>query len=264
MSKHLFLIIGAGAGVIASVVLAFKAGRRCDEILEKLDEEDAGFLKKAVAVAKEAAPAICAVAATGGALAASYTGREYEYNQAKREIRKLSDTANGFKENFNDYRNALIKKEGKEKDHEIVREITEPVLLLDGDDGEIQHYWKLDDFLKGAELRFNASTRQVLNGMGEVNRILNSNIGEYPNSGEPTVSDFLRGAEHPELCNEITDRAGWSMEIIDKHYHTSWIKSEIVRSITDSKDVTYSLDLDILPYYDVREVYDEMSAMGEL
>ena len=32
INKHLILALAAGAGVISSVVLAFKAGRKCDEI----------------------------------------------------------------------------------------------------------------------------------------------------------------------------------------------------------------------------------------
>ena len=268
MSKHLFLIIGAGAGVIASVVLAFKAGRRCDEILEKLDEEDAGFFKKAAAVTKEAAPAICAVAATGGALVASYTGREYEFNKAKREIRKLSETKDMAIDSFNRYRDTLKKIDGKEKDEDVIVKLTEPALLPDGSDGEIIHHWQLDDWLHGSELRFDATMRQVMEGMAVVNKTLVAGYmddqGYVKHGGQPVISDFLIAIDHPELCTRETDTAGWNIEAAEKVCGRFWIDYTIVRSIVDSEEVVYSIDLDMLPYYDVEETVAELEAAGDI
>lgn len=268
LTKHVILALAAGAGVVTSVVLAFRAGRRCDEILEQLDDEGAGFIKKAKVVAKETAPAAGAMLLTGAAIAAEFTGREKEFKALTAKAERIKNRADKAVESFGEYRKTLTKIDGSEKDAEVIAEITKPELLPDGSDGELVHHWKLDDWIPGQSLEFDASMMSVVNGMSELNRILTSGYlddqGIVQHSGQPVVSDFLDAINHPELCNNLTDAAGWNLVVMQQVCGRFWIDYTAHRTVSPDGKVTYSLDLGEYPNYDIEETVQELEASGEI
>lgn len=277
LSKHLVLRLVAGAGFVASVVLAFKAGRKCDEILEKLDSEGAGKLQKAKAVLKETAPAVGAMAITGLAIGAEITGREKEFKALTAKAEKLKNSKDKAIDSFNKYRNALTEMDGKEKDIKVIEKAAGPLesdLVVDGDDGEQKHRFKLDWLGEGNEIYLDISLAQAIMGMSEINRILNDpDVTRYEKqNGQPklvycnhmpNVSDFLKAVDREDLCNSDTDDAGWDSVVLADECHAYWIDYQILKT-SDDISAEYEIVPDIYPNYSIKQYKQELKARGRL
>lgn len=268
INKHLILAIAAGAGVVSSVVLAFQAGRKCDEILDQMDAEGASFIKKAGVVAKESAPAFIAVLLTAGALVAEFTGREKEFNKLTKAAENFKNKKERLQKDFTKYRDSIVELEGKETDIKAIQKSAEPDdLILDGDgEFDIKRHFKLDWLGDEETIEFDASLMDVTNGMATLNRILidenyKNNTGCMPigDDGIPVVSDFLAAIGQSELRTKNTDDAGWCNWVMYDEYGCSWIGYSINR-VVGSDGVYWEIDIDQYPNYDIVTACHEYEA----
>lgn len=267
VNKHLIFAIAAGAGLVTSVVLAFKAGTKAKEILEEIDPDgDAPLINKAMVVGRTMGPAIAATALTGATIIAEVTGHE-------KEVRKLTTTLTGIKQrkekikqDFGKYRATVKSLGGPDMDKEIITEAAdmpqEALCVTNDDDGEKSHVFMIDwlgDFK--SPIYFETTWMKVYDAMETVNRIIADPT--FDNRDYATMSDFLQAAGVGGYCDQDTDEAGWSAPVLAAEcdaYWIDWTKERTVNS--DGSNEVIKIIPSEYPNFNVEQYAEEAEARG--
>ena len=263
INKFLILAVASGAGVLASAVLAFKAGTKASEILAEQDPDgEMTLVQKAKVVAPTVLPAAGAVALTGAGIVAQFTGREREFRKVSNMLETANQRKEQVKKNFTKYRDTLTELEGKEKDVAVVAKAAQPTILPDGDDGELKHRWKIDWLGEGKEIYLDASMLEIQQGVERVNRILVDPYFPSEHTFEPRVSDFLKAIGHEEYCNTDTDEAGWNIETLNAECDACWVDFDMMRTIEPDGKIIYELIPVWYPNFSISQYVREAEARG--
>lgn len=263
MNRHLIMVLATGAGLVASVVLAFKAGMKAEEILKEEDPDgELNILQKAKRVAPTVLPAAGAMALTGAGLVAEFTGREKEFKAAERTIKKLGDSKDRIKKDFEGYRETLAKTDGKEKDVEIVQKTAASGI---DDDDETTHIFQIDWFGDDKPpIRFEASYKTLYDGLNNMNKYIVDDINR--DRDYATVSDMFIGMKMPGLIDNDTDDAGWSAPVmVSPACEAYWITFTFVE-LEEAGNPNPVIDIipNVYPNFNVEQYVDELAARGEI
>lgn len=256
MNRHLITVLATGAGLVASVVLAFKAGMKAEEILKEEDPVgELNLLQKAKKVAPTVLPAAGAMALTGAGLVAEFTGREKEFKAAERTIKKLGDSKDQIKKDFEGYRNTLAQKEGLDKDHEIAKATAEPKAEQYDEATHIFEIdWLGDD---KPPIRFETSFKRLYDGLNSINEYIVDYI--HQDRDYAIVSDMFDGMGMPDLKDDDTDAAGWSSPVMANECDAYWIDWRF-----ETKGDVIEIKPSVYPNFNVEQYVAELEARGAI
>lgn len=256
MNRHLIMALATGAGLVASVVLAFKAGMKAEEILKEEDPDgELNLLQKAKKVAPTVLPAAGAMALTGAGLVAEFTGREKEFKAAERTIKKLGDSKDRIKKDFEGYRETLTKTDGKEKDVEIAMATASPAIDTTN---EATHVFEIDWLGDDKQpIRFETSFKRLYDGLNSINEYIVDYI--HQDRDYAVVSDLFDGMGKPELKDDDTDAAGWSSPVMASECDAYWIDWRF-----KTKGDVIEIKPSVYPNFNVEQYVAELEARGAL
>lgn len=215
LNRHLVLGAIAGGGVIASVILAFKAGTKAERILrdEYGDEFEPTLWEKAKVILPAAAPAIIGVAVTGIAIAIEITGNKAKAEELKRRLDEGLRKGEAVKKQFNQYRGAVVEEDGEEKDIkylEIAKKMEYANVQFDDESGEVAHYFCLTWMKK--PIYFWATWENVYKAL----IVMNEDLIDYNGgTGWATVSQFFELIDRKDLITPEMDLAGWQRNLLE-------------------------------------------------
>ena len=256
VDKRLILTAASCAGTVITAVLAARGGAKCDRILQNMPADASTFDK-----VKAGAPVYIWAAAAGAAtiacnIASHQVGTAIIASGAA-TIATLSSKLGGARMSAKEYMDKAKEVLGKEKEMEIRKELAKPAIHPSiGKDGEVLRTFKIDWLGHTVNpICFEASMATVLEAMMLLNQFIFDPTAQYTRGGAwgASVSDFLVAVQHPELCTDKTDKAGWYAPILAAECDAYWLGS----AIEPNDDGSYTIFLDWYPSLDI-ESYVEM------
>ena len=226
LNRHLVLGAIAGGGVIASVILAFKAGTKAERILrdEYGDEFEPTLWEKAKVILPSAAPAIIGAAVTGIAIVIEITGNKAKAEELKRRLDEGLRKGEAAQKRFDQYREALINSDGQEKDiklkldaaangkgsssivedDKVKLEIGDGVYAIEDITNPIGYRCRLN--LLDKPIYFWTTIPKIKEAYAEMNRrFVDPNVGD----NVVTVANFLEFIDQVDLITDEMRKYGW-------------------------------------------------------
>lgn len=266
----------AMGGALVSVFLASRAGVKAEKNKEELMQrcaEEGREPKKSEKFKACAKPFIftavglaftegCIVAANGAYL---------------KEIGVATALAASATNKLKTYRQAAVEVVGEEKEREIINRAAEIELQKSSLDIEETVHRFHANFV-GEDLYFTARTEEVMNGLMELNHILNVAYDRWSGyslnmnkdekelirvPGTPVVADFYDILGIKEGVNPKTIAGGWNESLLSIDWDSYWLPFKLVKKF-DSRGEYIDILCHVDPYEDVEATIKEYEVRGLL